>query len=175
MWISSSNDRSATSGSVPTRYAPLRIGGVTWSNAARSRRRIRLRSTAPPQRFETENATCGRSRTLRGETNATLMGPRRARPSGVRNSRKVADETTGSTGRRAIDLDSQTVAALGPTRAKDGSAGLRRHPRPESMGLSPLPGVGLVCALHCSLPSVLAPPLGPIAVCDRCATEWSAT
>ena len=72
-----------------------------------------FRWTAPPHRFETENATCGETSVSSVGTNATRIGPRRARPAGRLSASKVARETTGSTGRRGIDLDGQTVTALG--------------------------------------------------------------
>lgn len=56
--------------------------------------------------------------------------------------------TTRATGRRPMSLDSQAVTALEPTSLEDGTTGLGGHAGPESVGLGPLAGIGLIGALH---------------------------
>ena len=78
------------------RYAPAGISATSSRTTARSRRRQRFRSTAPPKRRPTEYATHTRSVVTSG-TNRTATGPDRACRELAARAAKVALVVTGKT------------------------------------------------------------------------------
>ena len=137
----------AATGRTTTRYAP---GGspperACWPNATRSRRRMRLRTTAGPTRLEMENAAaCCWS----GRSSATTVSPPAlpACPS-ARKRRKIARSLILLTRRRSSSCR-ESMAALAPPGPDDGLAGSVGHAVTEAVLACTTALLRLIGALH---------------------------
>jgi hypothetical protein len=114
-WRRASNVKSWADGRAPIKYVPRGRPGSSWRSASRSRRRIRLRWTAPPNCLPIANATRGGS----ASSASTLAhnAPEFTRRPCSRNAWNVARSET-----RAIRL----IAADGPS---DDATSVRRDLR----------------------------------------------
>jgi hypothetical protein len=110
---------------------PSRTLGASSRHTARSTRRTRLRTTAPPTRLPATNATAPEP----GATNTTTRSPCTGWPD-VR-SRATSVLLVGSSGRQA-------GPALGPAPGQDRAPGPGTHPDPEAVPFRPSADVGLI-------------------------------
>jgi len=119
-----------------TTSCPSRTRGQSARDASRSRRRARLRATAPPTRFPVTQAA--REGPCRGATYSTTRSDLWGLPS--RSARRMAGGSTRS--------DAEPGPALPAAPGKDRSAGSRAHPRSETVRSLPSARAGLIGPLH---------------------------
>ena len=145
----SSPQREAGGGWIHVKHVRARRQGqrpMLVGQAPRSRRRTRLRVTATPTRPRDGPRDRGGRRVRRAaegslSKSVTLSGPLRSAPT---SSAELRHGTTGhgvGSGRQP----ERDPSATGP---QDGAPGPRGHPMAEAVPLGPLPGVGLIGALH---------------------------
>ena len=137
-----------------TRYAPGAISPATMSTAARSRRRMRLRTTALPVRFEMAYATCTVRVPSACARKRILTGPDAPLRPVLPSAANVRFEETGTVCRGPTS-DGQAMTALQPACLQDRTAPARGHPGTKPVGPRPLSLVRLVGALHLVFPSRL--------------------
>ena len=152
---------------------------------ARSRRRSRFRSTAPPTARFTAKAT--RAPGAAGSCkDVTVTGPDRFRAPLRRSAPKVRRSRTRPTARArgedrratapplGAESGRQTVAALVTARLEDGPARPSGHAVPEAVSLRSFADVWLIGALHCFLfcgAEVRASPRWRLLARFRCADQ----
>lgn len=143
----SPNDKAVASARAPTRYAPGRRTGPSSATTARSRRRSRLRTTAPPTLRPIAYATRGGSVGAPG-AKVTVIGPRCTRRRDRRSARNAARWRT----RPTTSLRGETMTAFAASCLEDGATGAGGHAVAEAVALRPLACVRLVRPLHRRLP-----------------------
>ena len=119
-----------------TMSCPSRTHGQSARDASRSRRRARLRATAPPTRFPVTQAA--REGPGRGATYSTTRSDLWGLPS--RSVRRMEEGSTRS--------DAEPGPALPTAPGEDGSPVAGAHPGSEAVGALPPARAGLVSALH---------------------------
>lgn len=119
-----------------TTSCPSRTPGQSARDASRSRRRARLRATAPPTRFPVTQAA--REGPCRGATYSTTRSDLWGLPS--RRARRREGRSTRS--------DAEPGPALPASTGQDRSAGAGPHPRSEAVRPLPSARAGLIGPLH---------------------------
>ena len=134
----SSGDFESPNGPRATRTTscPSRTRGQSARDASRSRRRARLRATAPPTRFPVTQAA--RDGPGRGATYTTTRPDLWDLPS--RRARRIAEGSTRS--------DAEPGPAFPAPPPQDRAAGARAHPRSETVRSLPSARAGLIGPLH---------------------------
>ncbi len=147
-----SNGCCAASGEALNRYDPGRRCTSALATTERSRRRTRLRSTAPPTERPTAYDTNTPGAPPSCSTYRTVTGPDLPRRLVRRSASNVRRDVTGPVGRFPDATTRRScrkpLATLQTTSPDDGPTRLRRHPLAEAMRLGTLAHVGLVGPLH---------------------------
>lgn len=153
---SSANEQLAAAGWG--RSSNARSGRSCWSSSVRSRRRSRLRTTAPPTCLPIANPTSG---TAVGSPTTTVKGPRRTRVPLADRRLKMRRPRSG----RVVDpmgrwpgpaSGREPGATLGAPSLQNGSPARCGHTSTETVLLCPPTSIWLECALHRDLRDVAA-------------------